>query len=469
MVFNNGIDNDSWYVLAEGREIVEDGVYYEDQLSMHEGLEVTVQNYGFAAIFYLVYSAIGGAGIYIIMILLNLILMYLIYKISMLLSHKNVNLSLIIMMATDLLLSHGFVVTRAQMVSYVILTLVIYLLELYAREGKKKQLFWIPILSLAQINLHASLWPMILIVITVYMIDGIRQPVFKYEGYKFKPLILTFMGAFLVGFLNPYGFKMMTFILTSYNVPEANDLINELNSFALSSAYNVILYAVIVVAMILYIFGKNKNIRLRYLFLIFGFLALGLNTVKGMSHLILVLLFPLAEVYQDFKIKKGGKLWLMAGSWAGLVSLAVMIFCLTVIIPNANTRGPDAMMTVVMDVLDGVTQEETRDNLKVYADYNSGGYVEYRGYRAYIDPRMEVFIKANNGKEDIFQEFYNLKNGLMETEEFLDKYNFDFLVVYEYDRLYDKVDEEKYDLIFTGVGETENESDGVKLYRRRTV
>ena len=231
MVCSNGLDNDSWYVLAEGREIVENGIYYEDQLSMHEGLEVTVQNYGFAVIFYLLFQAFGPVGVYIVMLLLNLLLCYLIYKICMLISNKNVNLSLILMILTDLILARWFVVTRAQMVSYCILMLVIYILELYIKTDKSKFLWWIPLLSFAQINLHASLWPMILLVMGVYIIDGIKQPKLHLEGYKKGPLLVVGLAAFLVGFLNPYGVKMMTFILTSYGVPEANININEMYPF----------------------------------------------------------------------------------------------------------------------------------------------------------------------------------------------------------------------------------------------
>ena len=145
MVCNNSLDNDSWYVLAEGREIVENGIYYEDQLSMHEGLEVTVQNYGFAVIFYLIYSAFGPVGIYIGMLILNLVLCYLIYEICMLLSNKNINLSLIITILTDLLLARWFIATRAQLVSYCAIMLVIYLLELYIKTDKTKYLWWIPV------------------------------------------------------------------------------------------------------------------------------------------------------------------------------------------------------------------------------------------------------------------------------------------------------------------------------------
>ena len=41
----------------------------------------------------------------------------------------------------------------------------------------------------------------------------------------------------------------------------------------------------------------------------------------------------------------------------------------------------------------------SKNDLKIYAGYNDGGYVEFRGYKSYLDPRAEVLLKNNNGKE----------------------------------------------------------------------
>ena len=461
MVFNPwSLDNDSWYVLAEGREIVNNGVYYEDQLSMHEGLEVTVQNYGFAAIFYLIYSVFGPVGIYISMLVLNLFLCYLIYKICMLLSNKNVNLSLIIAVLTDLLLSRWFVVTRAQMVSYCIIMLVIYLLELYIKRDNIKCLWWIPVLALLQVNLHASLWPMILLVVGVYIIDSFGFKKLHLDKYRTKPLLIVLIMSFLVGFLNPYGYRMMTFILTSYGVVEANETIGELNAFEpLGDGFSILLYITITVVMTLYIFGKNQNIKMRWLILMFGFLALGLNTVKGMSHLILVLLFPLAGVYNDVVV--GGKYkkwWWMVASWCGVLAVGIVVAVSVVQIPGI-IDGPSEELIEAVNAIDRDINSENKENLKVYVGYNNGGFLEYRGYKAYLDPRMEVFLKANNGKEDIFKEWYNLEHGNISKQDFLNKYDFDYLVVTEPEKLFDL--SEQYRMINESNGD---DGDKVRVY-----
>lgn len=448
LVCSPSLDNDSWYVLAEGREIVENGIYYEDQLSMHEDLEVTVQNYGFATIFYLIYSVFGPVGIYIGMLLFNVLLCYLVYKICMLLSNKNVNLSLVLAVLTDLLLSYWFVATRAQMVSYCILMLVIYLLELYIRKNNTKYLWWVPVLSLIQINLHASVWPMILLVIGVYIIDSFRFKKLHFDGYRTKPLIVAFVASLLVGFLNPYGFKMMTFVLTSYGIPEANNYISEMKSFELFvGVFNILLYLCVVGVLLIYIFGKRQNIRIRWLVLLFGFLALGLNTYKGMSHLILVLLFPLAAVCKDMVIRKKYRRWgWMFISWCGILAVAMIVTVVVVKIPEI-IDGPNEEIISAIDALDVDVDSGDKNNLKIYVSYDDGGFLEYRGYKPYIDPRMEVFLKANNGKEDIFKEFYDLDRGDINKQEFLNKYDFDYLVVWETDKLY-TLDDKGYEMIF---------------------
>ena len=237
---NHAIDNDSWYVSAEGRAILQNGIYHEDVLSMHEGLHVVVQNYGFAAIFYLIHSILGAPGIYLAMIILNFVILFLLYKIYMLLSKKNVDLSLILMAATDIVLGFGFIVTRAQMVDYVVFLALIYALELFVASGKTKYLWWIPALSLLLINLHASVWWVILAIMATYIIGSIKGPrVLHLQGYRTKPLLFAAVAAFLVGFLNPYGVEMMTSVFGGYRGVAELNLVNELLSFNPLSGYNL--------------------------------------------------------------------------------------------------------------------------------------------------------------------------------------------------------------------------------------
>lgn len=114
-------------------------------------------------------------------------------------------------------------------------------------------------------------------------------------------------------------------------------------------------------------------------------------------------------------------------------------------------EGPDDAMVAATDKLDEEIEESERKNVLVYSGFNDGGYLEFRGYRPYIDPRAEVFMKINNGKEDILDEWTDVREGLKDWQELLEKYEFRYLVVRgDYDPLnreeldgYEKIFEDK--------------------------
>lgn len=462
LIFVNQLDWDSWYVLAEGKQIAENGIYYADVLSMHDGLAVTVQNYGFAVIFYWIFSLFGGIGIYISMLILNVIICILLYKICMLISNKNTNLSLIIMMVTDLVLALGFVVTRAQMVSYVLFLGLIYILELYIRSGKARLLWWLPVLSLLEVNLHASLWPMLIVVTIVYIIDGIKAPKLHLQGYKIRPIIIAGVLMVVAGFLNPYGIKMLLLMFSSYGNTRFMELVVELKPFDLRNLLKILTYFAIVVAIVLQIFGNRRWIRIRYLLMFFGFLALGLNSIKGLSQFILVMFLPVASMYRDAIIKliEVRKIRNIFLGWTSFVLTGCFVVVFFVVVLGVQSHPSDALVSA-LDSMDATVPEGIeKKGLKVYSgyDYGVGGYAELRGYRVYIDARGEVFLKANNGKEDILYEYIDFLSSKISRQELIDKYDFDYLLVCgEKDPFYNYEDS-RYEILF--------DEDEVRLYKK---
>ena len=180
--------------------------------------------------------------------------------------------------------------------------------------------------------------------------------------------------------------------------------------------------------LVLYIFGDSKKVRVRYLLMLFGFLALGLNSTKGLSNLILTMFFPLALIYEDVRIEKVFDATLARNAvmlWTGAVAISVFVAQFVVLAPWIKDGPADEVIAAV----DSIEEESGGDKtVKIYVGYNNGGYVEYRGYKAYIDPRAEVFLKRNNGKENILKEWEDMVTKEAVLEEFLDKYGFDYLI-----------------------------------------
>ena len=70
-----------------------------------------------------------------------------------------------------------------------------------------------------------------------------------------------------------------------------------------------------------------------------------------------------------------------------------------------------------------------------------------------------MFLKSNNKKEDVFLEYINLLINKLDIDEFLKKYNFDYLVVQDEETLYKHLIRDKsYELVY--------DSNGYYLFKR---
>lgn len=464
LLYFKSLDNDIWYILSEGRYIVQNGIYHIDPLSIHEGLEITVQNWLSASLFWVIFDTFGEMGLLTLVLLCNLGICFLLYKICMLLSDDNYFLSLIIMFICDITLASHYIVSRPQVISFCVLLGLILALEKYIKTENWKYLIWLPVLSLIEINMHASLWWMLFLFTLPYVIDSFKIPFAKTQGYKKKPLFIAILIAFLVGFINPYGYKAITFIFTSYGDKFMHKYINELLPFSFSNNLSKHMFILMLTVGLIYTFFREGKVRVRYICLFCGTLILGFMSVKGFSHFILVSLFPLAYFFKDLFPKD---LFNVDKKVLTIFSTILMLFSffslgaftyLYVSAPSKIALHHDAD-----EAMDALAKNFTKNDAIVYSSFNNGGYVEFRGFKAYIDPRAEVYLKKNNKKADIFEENYKLQHGDLSISEFLNKYNFTHLLVQSTDYLYNRLSDSNYFIYY------ENTKTGYRLFVRNDM
>lgn len=459
------LDNDIWYLLSEGRYIVQNGIYHIDPLSMHEGFHIVVQNWLSASILWLLFSGFGEMGIVTFVLICNFFIAYFCYKICMVISDDNPILSLAIAFATDALLIPNFVVTRPQVFSFALLLGLIYVLELYIKKDNGKYLIWLPIISFIEANMHASLWWMIYLFTLPYIIDGLRIKFLRTQGYRLKPLLIAIGVALVVGLINPYGYKMATFIFTSYGDKYMHMFISELLPFQFSSRLGKSSFILMLFVPLCMIFFREGKIRIRYICLFCGTLILGFMSIKGLAHFTLVSLFPLAyffkdlfplRIYEDIKPTENIIKWMFCAF--SILTIGFGSYYYFTDIKRVKLHH-DAE-----DVLNAMEKSFDKEKDTVYVSFNDGGYVEYRGFKSYIDPRAEVFLKINNKKADIFKENYELANGKLNLHEFLEKYKFSLLLVNNKDYIYNHItDEENYFIIY------DNTKTTYRLYARNDL
>ena len=93
VLVNKKLDNDLWYLLTEGRYILKHGIFHTDPFSIHEGLNVVVQNWLSASFLWVVYDFFGEMGILLLIVICNICICILLYKICMLISENNRTIS----------------------------------------------------------------------------------------------------------------------------------------------------------------------------------------------------------------------------------------------------------------------------------------------------------------------------------------------------------------------------------------
>ena len=457
-------DNDLWYLLSEGRYILHNGVYHIDPLSMHEGLDIVVQNWLSAVIFWIVYSICGSKGILATIFITNIVISYLLYKICMLISDKNKMLSILVTLFADINIVLYYGVSRPQIFSFVIMLLLIYLLELYIKKNDTKYLRFIPLLSLLWINLHASLWLYLVLIMIPYIIDSFKNEKLMLQGYRTKPLVITLVVSILIALINPYGYKAMTFIFNSYGDKFMHSCIWELHPFSFDNMVCINFFGVIALTMLLYLYFRKGTIRVRYICLYFGTLILGMNTVKAFSHFLIVAIFPLALLLKDIFPREFKKNTLkrekisniiMAILTIATIGFTIYIYCHVYEKLDYKNSGAEAVDSIEMFAKDYPAT--------VYTSFDDGGYISFRGYKPYIDPRAEVYLKKNNHKADIYKEFYTFESGEIDIDEFTEKYNFDFIFIRKKDRLYKEESINNYFIIY------DDAETGYKVYARNNI
>ncbi len=447
------LDNDFWFLINTGKYIINNGIPHTEPFTIHSNLSFVAQQWLTDIIFYLIYNKFNIYGMYIFILISNTIIVFLLYKLALLISNK-VKISMITTSIIDIMLVIAFVTTRPQVFDIILLLLELYLLELYIKRNNKKYLIALPIISLLMINLHASVWPMTFVFLLPYYVGKINLKFTTKENYKLKPLIIATIIMFIFGFINPYGIEAMTYLFNSYGINQINNLVEEMKPLTINTGKLIYIYILFIITT--YIINKDSKINLRYTLLLLGTILLSLQHTKGelffLVSSILIVNYNLKDKFIEEKNNNN------PNKCFNIILLFITFIISIVLISNQKFIGEKEHY---LHNLSDILKENATSNALIYTGYDEGGYIEYQGFKCYIDPRAEVFLKSNNKQKDIFVEYYNLRTGVINYKDFLNTYNFDYLVVAFYENiLFTYLEEnENYTLIY-------NENNKLKLYKK---
>jgi hypothetical protein len=436
-------ENDLWFLLSIGRYIVSKKIPYTDILSMHTSFSFVSQQWLTATIFYLVYKVFLGIGIHFLLIIINSFILYFLYKICLIKSNGKVFISVLISSFIDILLECTFITPRPQVFTILIITILIYILEVIHKNNNSKLIYLIPILSLFQINIQGAMWLCLFILILPYLVEDIYYYFKNKNKFIFKLLLIVLI-SFLVGFINPYGISLITYPFRSYGISYINEIVKEMSSFNLTGQMFIKLYSYLLLFLFILIstiiFTSKNKLKIHEYFLFLGTLYMALINMRNHFIFYICGVSVIASFINIKDSKSSYKPKLLY-----LILLLIIIFSITYNIYNNNYT-----YTNKNDIFVKYLDKNASKDIKIFTDYDDGNYLEYCGYKPYIDTRAEVFLKVNNKKEDVFIEYYNLISGNLDYNEFLNKYNFDYLIVNKGNNFYKYLkNNSSYELIIT--------------------
>ena len=451
-----GLDKeaDIWFLLNHGEYVLENGFPLIEPFSMHQGFSFIMQQWLSAVIFYIGHSLLGQYGLRLILLIVNCLMLFFTYKLCMVITNNKFRLSVVWTCISQTLLLIFFI-PRPWIFTFLNLIIVLYIMELYYKENKSKGLYFLPLISLLQINFQASMWFMIFLFILPYLVCLFIDKIKKKENKKIYKLLLIIIFMFIVGLINPYGIDNMLYVFTSYGNEYINKMIVEMQpaAFTLGNTvhemYGRITFILMFIIVMIYIYYKKGKLELRHLFLLLGVSLLALMHIRSLGlFMIGVIPFISAYISPSFKelTKEEKKVKLVGKEKRQYILVIVfLIVYLLVFIFNFNT----SFTAKTKKGIDKILETSNKKDVVLYTNYTNGSYAEYRGLKPYIDTRAEVYIKSFNKKEDIMKEYYLVSKGYIKYEEFVDKYKFTHMLIMKKEYIYkEAVKDEDYKVIF---------------------
>ena len=274
------------------------------------------------------------------------------------------------------------------------------------------------------------------VIMIPYLIDSFRFKVLfvKGEGFPRSKMLITFFVAVLAGFINPYGLKAMTYLFRSYGHESISRYVSEMKSPNFQTGTGLYVFGIFLAVVLVLILAKPPKLKLRYGLLLLGTGFMALSSLRNLS-LFAICGIPLLAYTLRFVIPKAGQ---SKGLSIRIQKVLLVVFLVMVLGAfgvrlNDSRSYTDPELPVAAVAF--IQQEYQGDHIRLFTDYNWGGYAEFMGLKPFIDARAEVFLKVNNGKANILDDLISLYTGEEYYADFIAKYKLNVFLILKGDLL----------------------------------
>lgn len=418
--------NDTFFTIAIGQNILKNGIELEEKLVWHENLEYTNSRWAFDVITAKIYNMFDFNGIYFFTILMACIQMVLYYYILNKLTNKKF-LSLFLTIITDYFICGEFA-ARAQIISFSLFLLEFYCIEELIKTNKKRYFILLFIIPIILVNCHASVFPVYFVLYFPYIAEYILSKILKKDSEKLiiekrkigKIIILVIIG-FICGFLTPKGLAPFSDMFKAMGGLSAS-IIGELQPITIMDETYFIILCCIVFAMIA--FTKTK-VKITDCFYILGFAIMALTTKRCIFFLYLISSICIYRIFSDYLDYRKIEYDFLNKK---IKSLGFIIFAIFIVIHSINLITQKSSVNFIstesypVDAVNYILDNIELDNMRIYNVFDFGSYLELNGIKAFIDSRSGVFSPEFNKGCTILQDNVDVFYGNVSYKTIFDKY-----------------------------------------------
>lgn len=447
-------DNDGYFLIATGKEILQNGFSYYHPFSINHDMYYVVQQWLYT-IYIALLDSIGIGAMIVGTIFIALLLGFalrkmLIMRNSFLATFPSLVLSLTIALIG---VNHNYMINiRPEAISIFLMLCQFICFEYYRKTSQLKALLFLPLIFLLEANLHMSMILIHMVFFIPYFLK-LPQKVLNFFNLKdnhiplnlYVVVILVFSS--LISLINPYGLDGIAYL---YNSLTANTFdyisITEVRKMTLISIHGVFFLSFLV---FLWVLSKKQKVNSDTFLFVLGINLMYALALRNHMFIIISMLFLVAEIdYEKLPLDKKLKrlplylIVILLASCSNFYNLYNKVdFTSYVGISHMSQKPP----VKCVDYLN----KNVGKNAHILTGFDWGGYLEYYGYKnIFIDARPELYMSKLNktdksplveyselvaGGEKLFEDgkprIISPSETIAKTKEFLNKYKFDYILL----------------------------------------
>lgn len=438
-------DTDMYFLIATGREILENGIPHTNVWSIDMQSGFIVQQW-----LYTVLMAISDKFGYIgFTSLVAIQFVFLIWLLNHFFNIKHVSKGIkFVCIAIVIFYSQLYLFsTRPELITMILLLIECIALEHYNQSNKWQWLILLPITMLAEMNLHASMWPIHYAILLAYLVPSFYLPGVKDESIykKWKHICVFVLIMTGVMFINPYGIDSILYIIKSFKADTFSYVsIQEISQPTFLSACGL---TILLGLSLVFINHRLKALTSTSLNITLGFAALAVTALRHNMFSIFIMAFllrDLAVILSDkivVDIKKDVK-----NNILPIMIIGVLFFGLSCV-GSISSVFSEEQVSGLDDIYEYINKDYD-ENTRIFTGFNNGAYFEWRGFKnIYMDARPELYTVEFTGDKNILSDYsryciYGFSTvdtnrdtvlvTVNEMNEWFYSYDFDYVVVTPY-------------------------------------